>query len=1519
MKKLLLCVMICVMGFAVKSSAQGNTISITLLQQTYNCQTGELFLGFQLKNKDMSGNTSGYSTAYTVYVGNQRVDQFSWSGDEDVYMTVQYIPGDFVIIRAQGAFNNNAPSTEFSFEPNFNHLPEKPVITGPAMPVCSGTTVTLSAGGSSGNYVWSDGRTGDNISVSAAGSYRVRSTNDCGTSDWSDPFDVSILAVPPAPVIGSSGGVILCNGSQTQFTATSTGGTINWSNGATGTSILTGAAGNYYATETNACGTSGNSNVVVITTKNSAAPPVVASSNGTTLCNGQTTVLSTAPTAGGYIVWNTGETGNSITVSAPGTYMAYESNDCGTSNWSNAVTITAGSVPSAPTVSSSNGTFLCNGSSTVLAASGSGSITWSTGAAGSNLSVSSGGTYYAVASNACGTSSPSNSITISTASTPAAPVVSNSSGTLLCNGASTTLSASPSYGGTIRWNTGASGNSLVVSSAGSYYAYEANGCGNGPAGNTITISTLNTPAAPSVTPSGNQLLCNGASVTLTSSGVSPLWSNGAVGNSLTTSVAGAYYTIDRNACGNSAQSNTVNVTTVVCPTPLPGSSFFVCPGALKILDAGAGYDTYLWSNGAATRTIAVGPGTYTVTVSKEGCYATSAAVTVGYYSVTTPTVSASGATTFCAGGSVTLSSSTGAAYNWNTGANASAINVTASGSYYVTVTDANGCQATSTATNVTVNPLPSAAISGNASVCQNGSALVVTFTGSGATPPYTFSYRVNGGGVQTVSTSGGGSVSVAVPTNAAGSFTYSLVSVQESSSTACSNTASGSVTVNVNALPVASVVGNTTVCKNIANPSITFSATGGNAPYTFAYRINGGVTQVVTSSSGNSAVIAVPTSSTGTFVYSLVSVQEAGGCLNTASGNATVTVNPVPDATITGGASVCQNANMPVVTFTGSGGVAPYAFSYKINGGAVQTVSTVSGNSVTVAVPTNTAGDFTYTLIGVQESSATACSNTAAGSVLTTVRALPTATIAGTTTLCRNSASPVITFTANGGTAPYTFSYRINGGLLQTITTVAGNTASVSVPTAAAGVFTYTLESVQESSTNSCVNAVSASSVVTINPLPTATISGNNTVCQNATEPQVIFNGATGTAPYTFSYRINGGAVQMVTSTDATASVNVPTTAPGTFTYTLVSVQDASSTACTNAASGSVVVVVNPVPVKAIVTTANTHLCNGEVGVLKVTNYVAGYSYTWYKDGAVFRTTNKDTIQVTVAGTYTVLAVSDKGCAAASVSDQLIITTGSVVTPVITGYLKVCKDGKTMLAATNSAYEKWRWTGPPDRGKLLSEDSGFFAGAGQYRVRVMNEGCADSSQATVTADDTEFPAGELKQDRQAIAYGETVRFDAEVTGAATYKWDLGNGKVLNNAGVVVRETYFLSGDSIPVKLWATSKRNCTTLFTTSVRVAAMVPNTITNKSFTGKIKDWNVFPIPFRDELKITAILKRSESVRVELFTADGKWVKTWTYAGVKGENLFTVSDAGTLTPNVLYFIVAYYNGEKHTDKIYKY
>lgn len=119
------------------------------------------------------------------------------------------------------------------------------------------------------------------------------------------------------------------------------------------------------------------------------------------------------------------------------------------------------------------------------------------------------------------------------------------------------------------------------------------------------------------------------------------------------------------------------------------------------------------------------------------------------------------------------------------------------------------------------------------------------------------------------------------------------------------------------------------------------------------------------------------------------------------------------------------------------------------------------------------------------------------------------------------------------------------------------------------------LYTVTGSNGQGCVsNAVAFIQVI---GLPTATIIGNATVCQNGNSPVIKMVGAGGSAPYTFTYVINNGTPQTATSTNGdTAYVNVPTNVHGIFTYTLQQV--GSTWPCTQAQSGSVVIHINASP-----------------------------------------------------------------------------------------------------------------------------------------------------------------------------------------------------------------------------------------------------------------------------------------------------------------------------------------------------
>jgi hypothetical protein len=306
---------------------------------------------------------------------------------------------------------------------------------------------------------------------------------------------------------------------------------------------------------------------------------------------------------------------------------------------------------------------------------------------------------------------------------------------------------------------------------------------------------------------------------------------------------------------------------------------------------------------------------------------------------------------------------------------------------------------------------------------------------------------------------------------------------------------------------------NQSVCIGAAITPITYTVTSGasgggsNLPNGISSSFNSG-TSVVTISG-----IVADTAVAGTYTYSVIAL---GGSCTQSIVSGTITVIPLPTATISGTATICQNSAARNINFKGTGLTGPYTFTYQINGGSNLTVSTVSGSSVSVTAPTNTAGVNTYSLISVQDGSVKNCSQTQTGKAVVTVKPLPTATITGTGTnvilICKDNATPNIIFAGASGTPPYTFTYKINGGSNLTVSTTSGNTVTVAAPTSVAGRFTYSLVSVKDASSSACSQTQAGTATVTVKSLALTILTTNQSVvdpCDGYLEAV-----AKGTAPY---------------------------------------------------------------------------------------------------------------------------------------------------------------------------------------------------------------------------------------------------------------------------------------------------------------------------------------------------------------------------------------------------------------------
>jgi gliding motility-associated-like protein len=655
---------------------------------------------------------------------------------------------------------------------------------------------------------------------------------------------------------------------------------------------------------------------------------------------------------------------------------------------------------------------------------------------------------------------------------------------------------------------------------------------------------------------------------------------------------------------------------------------------------------------------------------------------------------------------------------------------------YYRALETGACE--SNVVTITVNNPPTGTITGTTHVCENATAPNLTFTGSNGTAPYTFTYTINGGTNQTVVTTSGSSVTVAVPTATAGTFVYNLVSVTDENTTNCSHTTTpSSATVTVNPLPTATITGTTTVCKGDVSPLITFKGAVGTPPYTFTYTINGGAPSTITSSGGDSALVVAPTNTAGTFIYALVSVKDASTttCSQLQTGTATVTVNPLPTATLTGTTAVCENATAPSIIFTGAGGTSPYTFTYTLNSGTNQTISTISGDTVSLVIPTNLATVFTYALISVHDASPGACFQAQSGGATVTVNPLPIAIISGTVTVCKNDLAPSIIFTGAVGTAPYTFSYTINGVAQPPVTSI-GDSATVSVPTMVVGTFTYSLVNVKDASSTACSQAQTGSAVVTVNPLPTATITGTTGVCKNATPPIITFTGAAGTPPYTFTYTINGGTNQTVSSSGSNSSVTVaaPTNTVGTYTYALVSVKDASPTTCSETQTGTAIITVNPLP---LANFGFADVCLHRVINFHDSSTVASGSITnwsWnYGNTTPLDANQNPSYTYPAIGTYTVtlIVTTNNGCKDTAVKTEVVHPLPDVhfsAANVCDGTSVTFTDLSTI--PTTDSIEYWNWSfGEANTHATTQNTSHLFTAAGSYSVTLVATsyfGCSDS-------------------------------------------------------------------------------------------------------------------------------------------------------------------------------------------------
>ncbi len=1225
---------------------------------------------------------------------------------------------------------------------NENPSPQ-PFISGSST-FCAGSFTTLDAGIGYGTYIWSTGAGTQNITVEFPGDYDVTVTDANGCTG-----ETSITVTENSSLLPAIAGLPeYCEGENTMLDA-GVFDTYLWTGGASSQTITVSTPGTYGVTVSDASGCTGETAIVI--TEN--ALPIVNVTGEVVLCEDGNTLLGTDGTFATYS-WSDGTAGENITVAASGTYSVTVTN-VGGCTAENSIDVTVNPLPM-PTITGI--ASFCEGNSTVIdAGAGYATYLWSEGSGTQTIEVVEGGVYtVTVTDNNNCTAEANITIIENTSLSPQIDGVLS-----FCDGASSELDAGAGYE-TYEWSQGGNGQTIIADATGEYSVIvtDANGC-SGEVAIMITENPL-----PQVNIEGVTAICDGASTELSTDGTfnSYEWSDGTSGESITVDAAGTYtlQVIDDNGCTAEAA---VNVALNANPEPVIAGSTTFCAGSSSVLDAGAGYETYSWSNSSIAQTIEVTTeNTFTVTVTNaEGCSGEAEFMVEESLSLN-PVIS--GDLSFCEGGNSLLNAGAGfESYIWSTGDETQTLQVADAGSYDVTVSDASGCTG-ETSIQILENTTPTIAVLGNSPACEGetitldaGDGFVeylwsdlslnqeLTVTSSGTysvtvtdanncTAEETIEAVVNENpeplilGVTTFCTGSEitlelndtyttyewseGSDTESIMVNTGGDYTV-VVSLDSG----CTAEASISVTENDNLEPT--IAGELSFCEGT---STTLTAPSG---FTYEWSNSMNTQEVTVNTTGQYSVL----------------VTDATGCTGTAEVD--VVSNGLPEPTIAGSTTFCTGTS----TTLDAGDYASYLWSdgtmnQTLNVGAADTYSvlvtdvngctaeaqidvtestslnpaisgdlflcdgeisnldagagfetyTWSTGELTQSISSNVPGDYTVTV-----SDASGC--TGDGTVALVINTNPTATISGVNTFCGDEGSLL---DAGSGYAEYLWS---NGATTQMLDAMMTGNYGVIITDA-----------------NGCTAETSLDVVQNQNPNPS--ILGPSSFCSgNAASLSVDGNYAI--------YQWSTGAV--TPTIDLTTGMDVS-----------VLVVDANG--CTGEA--------------AITVTENTELnpivqgdlsfCDGENTLLDAGT--GWETYEWSTGD------NTPSITVLAEGNYEVIVYDASGC---SGSTTVNVATSTNPEPIIAGSTTFCTGNSTTLDA--GTYASWSWSSGDVSQSIVTNQ------AGDYIVTVTDaNGCSGIATTTITESTSLNP---VISGVPAFCEGESTSLDVG-TGFAEYAWSTGS-------------------------------------------------------------------------------------------------------------------------------------------------
>ncbi|AWK03427.1 hypothetical protein HYN56_03995 [Flavobacterium crocinum] len=469
----------------------------------------------------------------------------------------------------------------------------------------------------------------------------------------------------------------------------------------------------------------------------------------------------------------------------------------------------------------------------------------------------------------------------------------------------------------------------------------------------------------------------------------------------------------------------------------------------------------------------------------------------------------------------------------------------------------------------------------------------------------------------------------------------STITVTNLTSGVCSSNINSTSTVTVSPATVGgSVSGGTTICSGATSAALTLA---GHTGTILKWQSS---TDSFATSTDIANTSTTYTSGPLTQTTQFRAVLQSGTCSAVNSNPTTVTVNPLPQGSLTANGPFCETGTGQL-TFTASTGTGPFTVVYN-DGTADRTVTgVVSGtpfNTFTTPVTSTTS----YTLVSVTGAN-TCVRNTGftGPSATININPLPQGSLTANGPFCVTGAGQ-LTFTASAGTGPYTVVYN-DGTADRTVAGVVSGIPFNTFTTPVTSTTSYTLVSV--TGANTCVRNTGftgPSATINITPLPQGSLTANGPFCETGSG-QLTFTASTGTGPFTVVYN-DGTANRTVNNVASGTPFNTvinPVTA--TTNYTLVSVTGANSCVRSSGFTGaSATITVNPLPQGSL--TANGPFCATGTGQLTFTASTGTGPFTVvYNDGTANRTVNNvasgtpfNTVinPVTATTNYTLISVT---------------------------------------------------------------------------------------------------------------------------------------------------------------------------------------------------------------------------------------------------------------------------------------